>query len=162
ALIAEHLKSFETQWSLGTFGAIAVFSRDGDEDAAIDLTGSELSAVTARGGIRISPSAAIRPFASETVARLGWNHRVALCLPARGWGRSGLKVFTEIGPDDAPLRPNDRGAILFALGLDVLQADFCVRVADLAVAAELRKCVGRSVFDSTNPAMGIILSTNPH
>jgi hypothetical protein len=72
------------------------------------------------------------------------------------------KVFAEVGPDDAPLRENDRDAVLFDLGLDVLQADFCVRVADPASAAELRKCVGKSVFDPANPAMGIILATHPH
>lgn len=162
ALIAEHLENSETQWSLGTFGAIAEFARGCDEDTALDLNGSNLSAVTARGGIRISPSAAIRPFASESVGRLGWNHRVSLCLPARDCAMSRRNAFAEVGPDDAPLRENDRGAVLFDLGLDVLQADFCVRVADVTVADELRKCVGRSVFDPANPAMGTILATNPH
>jgi hypothetical protein len=162
ALIAEHLENPETQWSLGTFGAIAEFARDPDEDTALDLTGDNLSAVTARGGIRILLSTAMRPFASESVARLGWNHRVSLCLREQDCAMSQRKVFTEVGPDHAPLRENDRGAVLFDLGLDVLQADFCVRAADPALAAELRKCVGKSVFDPTNPAMGIILATNPH
>ena len=72
------------------------------------------------------------------------------------------KVFSELGPDDAPLRQHDRGAVLFDLGLDVLQADLCIRVTDHVVAAELRACTGRPVFDPDNPAMRIILGSSPH
>lgn len=162
ALIAEHLENSGAQWSLGTFGAIAEFSRDPDENARVDLTGESLSVVTARGGIRILPSERLRPFASESIGRLGWNHRVALCLPQNDCAMHRRKVFTEIGPDDAPLRDDDRGAILFDLGLDVVQADFCVRVTDAAVAAELRGCTGQPAFDPANPAMRIILAANPH
>jgi hypothetical protein len=158
ALIAEHLENPDTQWSLGTFGGIAEFARDADEDATVALSG--LSVVTARGGIRISPGERLRPFASESVGRLGWNHRVSLCLPESECAMHRRTVLTEIGPDDAPLREQDRGAILFDLGLDVLQTDLCVRVADPAVAAELRGCTGRPAFDG--PAMRIILAANPH
>ncbi len=161
-LIAKHIENPDTQWSLGTFGGIAEFARDRDEDVAIDLSDRSLSAVTSRGGIRISPSEAMTPFASESIARLGWAHRISLCLPEQDCAMNRRKVLTEVGPDDAPLRSSDRGAILFDLGLDVKQADLCIRVADPAVAAELRKCVGRNVFDPANPAMRIILAASPH
>ena len=160
ALIAEHLENPHTQWSLGTFGGIAEFTRDADEDATVDPSG--LSVVTARGGIRLSPSAQLRPFASESVGRLGWNHRVSLCLPEAACAMHRRTVLTEIGPDEAPLREQDRGGILFDLGLDVLQTDLCVRIADPAVASELRKCTGRPPFDVASRAMAIILAANPH
>jgi hypothetical protein len=160
ALIAEHLENPGTQWSLGTFGGIAEFARDADEDATVDL--SDLSVVTPRGGIRITPSEALRPFASESIGKLGWNHRVSLCLPEAECVMHRRSVLTEIGPDDAPLREQDRGAILFDLGLDVLQTDLCVRVTDPGVAAELRGCTGRPAFDPANPAMRIILAANLH
>jgi hypothetical protein len=160
ALIAEHLENPDTQWSLGTFGGIAEFTRDPDEEAVVDLT--SLSSVTRRGGIRISPTERLRLFASESVGRLGWNHRVSLCLPEDDCAMHRRAVVTEIGPDDASLRDEDRGSILFDLGLDVLQTDLCVRVADRAVAAELRGCVGRPALDPATPAMRIILEANPH
>jgi hypothetical protein len=160
ALIAEHLENPDTQWSVGAFGAIAEFARDADEATAIDLSG--LSVVTPRGGIRISPNQKLRPFASESIGRIGWNHRVSLCLPEDQCAMHRRTMFTEIGPDDAPLREADRGAILFDLGLEVLQTDVCVRVADPAVAAALRDCSGRPVFDPANQAMRIILAANPH
>lgn len=162
ALIAEHLRDCDTQWSLGTFGGIAEFSRDHEEPVEFDLGDNGLSVVTDRGGIRLVPSDALRPFASESLGRLGWNHRVALCLPEADCAMHRRKVFTEIGRDGAALRESDRDAVLFDLGLDVLHADLCVRVAHHAAAAELRGCTGRPVFDSGNPAMQIILATSPH
>jgi hypothetical protein len=161
-LIATHIENPDTQWSLGTFGGIAEFARDRGEDVAIELGDRSLSAVTARGGIRIAPSEAMTPFASESITRLGWAHRVSLCLPEQDCAMNRRKVFTEIGSDDAPLRDSDRGAILFDLGLDVKQVDLCIRVTDPAVAAELRKCIGQNVFDPANPAMRIILAASPH
>lgn len=71
-------------------------------------------------------------------------------------------ALTELGPDTGALRIEDRGNALFGLGLDALQADLCVRFADKAIAAKLREHVGRSVFEPGNPAMGIILASNPH
>jgi hypothetical protein len=160
ALIAEQLNNPDTQWSLGTFGGLAEFSRDRGE--AVELDADRLSAVTARGGIRLSLSAKLRPFASESVGRIGWTHRVSLCLPDDACAMHGRNVFTELGPDEAPLREADRGAVLFDLGLDVRHADLCVRVGDHAVVAELRKCTGKAAFDPSNPAMRIILAANPH
>ena len=42
-----------TQWSLGTFGAIAEFSRDPGEPLKLTASETEISAVTQRGGITI-------------------------------------------------------------------------------------------------------------
>ena len=81
AFLDGQMADAETQWSLGTFGAIAEFARDADEPVALSRDGS-LSAVTERGAhpdraaardARRSPS---RPRPKD-----GWNHRVALCLP---------------------------------------------------------------------------------
>jgi hypothetical protein len=69
--------------------------------------------------------------------------------------------LTELGPDTAALREGDRTAILFDLGLDLLQLDACVLVSDPDLAANLRKCNGRPVFEPGNPAMSIILAASP-
>jgi len=160
-LVAEHLANADTQWSLGTFGGIAEFSRDPDETASITLNG-ELSAVTARGGVRIAQTGGVRPFASESISKLGWNHRVALCLPETSCAMNGRMALTELGPDKEALRPDDKSGILFDLGLGARQADLCIRVADIGVADDLRKWVGRSLFEAGNQAMAIILRASPH
>ena len=70
-------------------------------------------------------------------------------------------ALTEVGPDTEALREQDRGAVLFDLGIDALQVDCCIRVSDPKLAAELRAHVGRSLFEAGNPAMGLILVHSP-
>jgi hypothetical protein len=161
-LIADRMKDPDTQWSLGTFGAIAEFSRDVDEEARFDFTAESMSALTRRGGIRIAPVEGLRPFASESISKLGWNHRIALCLPEASCAMNGRTTLTELGADAGALRSDDKESILFDLGLGAQQADLCVRIADSSVVAKLRDCVGRAVFEAGNPAMSIILAASPH
>ncbi len=161
-ILAAQIADPGTQWSLGTFGAIAEFMRCADEAATLSRDETSLSAVTGRGGIRIAPPAGTRPFAFETTTREGWSSRMALCLAAEECGMSRRSVLTEVGPDAHALREQDSGAILFDLGLDTLQTNACVRVADPDVVAELRAHAGRAVLEPGNPAMGVILAANPH
>jgi hypothetical protein len=48
-LLHREIANPDTQWSLGTFGAIAEFSRDHDEPAHLVQTREIVSAVTPRG-----------------------------------------------------------------------------------------------------------------
>jgi len=152
----------ETQWSLGTFGAIAEFSRDEDEPAQVSMAADTISAVTARGGIALRLDPAIRPFASEGITKADWNQRIALCLSEDACAMNRRSVLTELGADEQALRAEDRDAILFDLGLGALQADFCIRIDDEDIAASLRRHTGRPVFEPGHPAMDIILHANPH
>jgi hypothetical protein len=161
-LITEQLADPEAQWSLGTFGAIAEFSRDADEPAEIQHGEMSASVVTPRGGIRLLAHPDLRPIAFETVATQGWSQRVAFLLPQAAAAMSGRDVLTEVGPDNEALRGEDRGALMFDLGLGALQVDCCIRTADRALAQGLRAQAGRSLFEMGNPAMGLILGANPH
>src|ERR1051326_6035200 len=161
-LLQQQIADADTQWSLGTFGGIAEFSRDREEDVHLTQSATGASAVTARGGIAIDPPDACRPFAFETITRSAWSQRVALCLPADRCAMNRRKALTELGPDHAALKPEHRDSILFDLGLSAVQADLCVRIDDPDTATQLRNFCGRSFFDPANPAMGILLTTNPH
>jgi hypothetical protein len=161
-LLIARLADTETGWSLGTFGAIAEFTRDADEPATTIRAGDGVAAVTARGGIRIKARADLRAIASESLTPSAWNQRVALCLPQSACAMSGRKTLAEVGSDSNALRPEDRSAALFDLGLGALQIDACVRSADPEVIAGLRNCVGTSVFSPGNGAMRVILASNPH
>lgn len=156
AFISDQIADPQTQWSVGSFGAIAEFARDAEEPVSL----TPLSAVTARGAIRIEPLAGLLPFAFETTTKVDWSQRIALCLPEDGCAMSGRTVLTELGPDRQALRAGDRNAILFDLGLGTIQVDCCVRIDSPNVAAQLRAHCGHPVFAS--PAMGIILATSPH
>lgn len=161
-LLADQLADPETAWSLGTFGAIAEFTRDADEAAVLDRRDVMISAVTARGGLRIQTHPELRPIASESPTTESWSHRVALCLPERACAMSGRTVLTEVGRDRNALRAEDRDGVLFDLGLAALQADICVRSSELDVIAALRGCAGKSVFAPDSQAMKVMLSSHPH
>jgi hypothetical protein len=160
--LAGQLTDVETAWSVGTFGAIAEFTRDVDETAAFDHHAHAISMVTARGGMCIEAHDALRPIASESLTAQSWSQRVALCLPEEACAMNKRAVLTEIGPDRRALRAEDRTAVLFDLGLGALQLDACVRSGDSATVAALRNWVGQSLFTPGNGAMGVILAANPH
>ena len=162
ALLRRGIADPDTQWSLGTFGAIAEFSRDEDEPAQVAMAADVLSAITDRGGMALRLDPAIQPFASESLTKADWNQRIALCLPEGACAMNRRGVLTELGADAQALRAEDRDSILFDLGLGALQADFCVRIDDADIAGDLRRHAGRPVFEPGNPAMGIILQANPH
>src|SRR5690349_6999802 len=161
-LITEQLADPDAQWSLGTFGAIAEFSREADEPVDIQKGEISASALTPRGGIRLLAHPDLRPIAFETVTTEAWSQRIAFCLPQAAAAMSGRDVLTEIGPDKEALRAEDRGAVLFDLGLGALQVDCCIRTTDRELAHGLRAHAGRSLFEAGNPAMGLILAANPN
>lgn len=160
--LAEQVADVENGWSIGTFGAIAEFTRDSAEAATLSHNDDVISVVTARGGLRLELHDALRPIASESLTAQSWNQRVALCLPETACAMNKRSVLSEIGPDREALRSEDRAAILFDLGLGALQIDACVRSGDAAVVAALRRCVGQSLFAAGGGAMGVILAANPH
>ena len=160
--LAAQLANDETAWSVGCFGAIAEFMRDSDEAVTFRRAARSISAVTARGGLRIEARDGLRFFASESLTAQSWSHRVALCLPEKDCIMSRRTVLTEVGPDGDAVHEADRSAILFDLGLGALQLDAYVRVADEATARSLRNWTGRSLFEAGNSAMGVILASNPH
>lgn len=153
-----------TSWSLGTFGAIAEFMRDPDEEVALSDDGRVVGAVTARGGIRLEPSPGLHAFAYETGVGQGnrWSHAVALCLPEGDCTMNRREAVTELGPDRAALRPEDRDAILFDMGLGCLQVDACVRTSDPDCIDLLRSGLGRSVFDPGNALIHDMVRMQPH
>jgi hypothetical protein len=161
-LLHEQISDADTQWSLGTFGGIAEFSRDRDEKVRLTQSATGAAAVTARGGIAVELPDDCRPFAFECITKSSWSQRVALCLPAGDCAMNRRTVLTELDVDRAALQPEQRGSTLFDLGLGALQADLCVRIDDHTMVARLRSHCGRSVFDPANPAMGLLLETNPH
>jgi len=161
-LIEAQIADPDAQWSLGTFGAIAEFMRDAAEPAEIDHAEQSFSVVTPRGGLRIEARPDLRPVAFETITTSAWSQRVAFCLPETASAMSQRVALTEVGPDRGALRPQDRDALLFDLGLGVHQVDCCIRAAEPELIAGLRAAAGRPLFEPGSAAMGLILRHSPH
>ena len=75
--LCAQLANSEKHWSVGALGALAEFSRDPHEAVELVQSDRDLSAITARGGIRITPLPELRPVASESITRESWSHRDA-------------------------------------------------------------------------------------
>ncbi|GJE69630.1 DUF6925 family protein [Methylorubrum podarium] len=160
-LLRDALADPGTAWSLGSFGAIAEFMRDEDEPVRA-LSDARLGLATARGAIALTPGADLQPVAYETGFTGGYNHALALCLPVSACAMNGRSVVTELGPDRAAAREEDREAILFDLGLGLLAVDACVRASNPEAVAYLRAGVGRPVFAPDNPIGPRLVAMSPH
>jgi hypothetical protein len=161
-VLRHYLADPTASWGLGTFGAIAEFHRTGDEPASLG-TDAALHIVTARGALHISGTEDVQACAYELPAGGDhWSHVVALCLPATRAAMHRRTVVTECGPDHEALRPDDRTAVLFDLGLGTEQVDVCVRSAAPEVLAQLRVGCGRALFAPENPLAPAMPRLSPH
>ena len=156
--IAAHLADPSSGFTIGSLGAIAEFFRDHDEPT--EGADNALRVVTARGAIRVELRDEVLPLAYETLStRMGlWQHGVLFCLPETSGRGVQRTVITELGPDAGAVRPCDRGAVLFDLGLGQRNVDFCVRTADAGLIAILRSQAGGSV----GPIMNALIDASPH
>jgi hypothetical protein len=163
AMLRHYVADPTASWGLGTYGAVAEFHRTSDEPASID-TDAALQVVTARGALRIGSTHEFRAWAYEQPghASESWSHVLTLCLPAARSAMHGRTVLTECGPDHEALRPEDRAAVLFDLGLGTAQVDVCVRTVDPETLAHLRAGLGRSLFAPDNPLMQVMPRLSPH
>lgn len=145
-------------WSVGTFGALAEFLRDPDEEVSLTRAPGRATAVTARGGIAVQVADDVVPLAWERRAGDSWSQAVALCVPADAGGRS---VVTELGPDRDALRAEDRDAVLVDLGVGAPHLAACVRTSDAELLASLRAVEGRPLAES-GAAIGLLVEGGPH
>jgi hypothetical protein len=166
SLIGDYLADPLASWSIGTFGALAEFMRDVDEPVELVTSTAAVTAAvsTARGAIRVVASPQLRPVAFERPVGTDthWAHSVALCLPEAASLMSRRTVVTELGPDSEAVRAQDRGGLLFDLGLGAPHVDACVRTQDAQTIACLRAAEGSRLLD---PGMGVaaeLVRLQPH
>ena len=165
ALLRRLLGDADTGWHIGTFGGLAEFHHvEGDPAPPIETTDHGDALVTDRGGLRVAALPGVLPVAYEGLSGRAdaWTQAIVFCLPLDASGMSGHQTLTELGTDEDALRPEDRDAILFDLGLGAPHVDFCVRTAEPALLKTLRGGAGLSIFDPGNPAMAAIKSAHPH
>lgn len=151
-----------TGWGVGVFGALAEFMRDADEEVATPAT---RSLVTKRGAIAVQPDHPDARLLAWTEPSPGaglWRQGAALCLPEALAAIGGAEVITELGPDVEALREQDRGEILFDLGLGFPHLRACVRTSDAWALQHLRLGLGRKLLDRGNPALSAVVLTSPH
>ena len=162
-LAAAHIVEPSSVWSIGAYGALAEFRRD-DAEPLLAEHFAGLTLATARGAIRLDFGAGPEIVAYEILgAKPGrWLHGVGFVLAAADIGVAGRTVLTELGEDEAAILKNDRGGILFDLGLGTANLDVCVRTEDPELRDELRRRVGRPLLEGDGFAMAAIKEAHPH
>jgi hypothetical protein len=145
---------------VGTFGVLAEFARDPAEPCEID----DLTVVTGRGAIRVARAPDARALAYEALSALPgqWHHGVFFCLRRAVAELTPRRAITELGPDRDAIRAADRNAILFDLGLGAASFAFCVRTADAALLAALRRAAGTRLLDPPRGVARLIVEAGPH
>ncbi len=158
------LHDAEDAWSIGTFGAIGEFMREPDEAAAVAEAEKGGSVLTKRGGLRIAIPEGAQAVAYEALSARpdSWSHGVVFCVPEDLAPRHARHSLTELGADEDALRLEDRGAVLFDMGLGAPHVDVLVRTDDPGLLTVLRRSEGQGLLDPDNPAMAAIKDASPH
>lgn len=163
--ICSALADPETGWGLGVLGALGEFCRDAHEAMEVEDGDAGFHRITPRGGIAIRldhPALRLIAWEEPSPAAGLWRQGAGLCLPEAAAAFGGAAAVTELGPDTAALRPADRSAILFDMGIDFAHCRACVRTADPTLLAALRQGIGQPLFTPGNPAGPAILAASPH
>jgi len=129
-----------TGWSLGTFGALAEFHRDADEDARIETVATGRSVVTERGALRVDKHSGLRlvPYEGLSKNPTAWMQGVMVCLPEADAAIGAADGLTDLGADIDALTDDGRNQRLFDLGLGVPHVQPCLRTDDAALVDVLR------------------------
>ena len=172
ALLRAHLADRASSWSIGGYGAIAEFHWLPDDPVAHgrgrDDDGShgcgQLCVTSAAGALRITLDDEVVPHAYQNLSRHPdrWLQGLALCLPWRRARRTRRTVLTELGRDQHAVRPDDRDALLFDMGLGLPHVEACVRTDCTELARQLRAACGRSLLERGSGAMQVIKEASPH
>ena len=163
-VVRRHMETPSTSWSIGSFGAIAEFHVDEDETIERNLSSSSGTVQSERGAICINLPEEVRAAPYEILRRGNhrWLHGVNFCVSQSAGAMEGQDILTELGGDKDALRVEDRGSILFDMGLGIPHVDVCVRTGDQDLIRLLRENAGTSVLAPDNPVMGVIKERSPH
>jgi hypothetical protein len=162
ATLRAHLSQRASSWSIGGYGAIAEFHWLPDDRPGND---SEiLQVVTGAGALSLELCDGVVPHAYQGLSRHPdrWLQGFSLCLPWRRARRGARTLLTELGPDRHAVRPRDRGAVLFDLGLGLPHVEACVRSDSPELLKSLRAGCGQPLLAPGNSVMGAIKEASPH
>ncbi|AEA24146.1 hypothetical protein Psed_1913 [Pseudonocardia dioxanivorans CB1190] len=156
-LVEAQLADAGATWTIGVTGAVAEFSRRPGEPAAR----GPRCVVTGRGGVRLELPDTTEVIAYEVPSGPDnrWNHAVAFCLDAGAARMAARTVVTALGPDEEAIRPRDRVAVRYDLGLGIPTVDACVRTADPALREALDGAAGEPMSDEL---VATLVRLGPH
>lgn len=139
AFVEKSLRGRAGTWVFGVHGAVAEFSSDLGETLAVSNSDGRIEAVTGRGAVRFHIHDGVRAL---TLQRGPATVVIALAVPKERLSLPVHEGLAALGPDQEAIRPADRGAHRFDLGLGRASARFTVRLASTALHASLEAAEG--------------------
>jgi len=143
AVLEQHLNLASSGFSIGSLGAIAEFHRSSEEAIITDNT-EQLTLITEQGAIQLKIPDNTYPIAYEAISKnkQHWQQGLAFCLPKAEAGMSRRKGLTELSADKEAIDSTQTESILFDMGIDAYNIDFCIRVQDQELINLLRQFEG--------------------
>ncbi len=162
AVLEQHLNQVSSSFSIGSFGAIAEFHRSSEESIVLDNT-NQLTMMTQRGAIRLEIPENTHPIAYEAISKNQhrWQQGLAFCLPKAEASMHQRKGLTELGIDQDAIDNTQQDSILFDMGIDAYNIDFCIRTKDKKLIDLLRQSAGLSYEKLTDQLKTEIINTSP-
>jgi predicted Fe-S protein YdhL (DUF1289 family) len=163
ALIERSLRRRWGRWVLGVDGASASFAIGPDEDADIVSRADAVTAITARGALRLIKHRKTIAVAFGNAAECNGPEAIGLVLPR---GRIALRegrAFAKAGPDVEAVCGINRGAQLYDLGAARhMAARFCLRTDDSELIEALDRSADGPWRDALTDADAMIDAAHPH
>lgn len=160
-LLSTSLGDRRCGFSVGGFGSLAEFQ---DEELQVLSTSGHLwTAASKHGALQIDPRVPAGTLAYEALAAAPdtWQHGICLWGPVEQYRMNARTVLTELGADTAAVFDADRAQLLFDLGAGLPNVDFCLRTAEPALIALLRRYVGQAVISDGHPVLEAVIDASP-
>lgn len=151
-------------WSIGSFGAVGEFMRDPGEPVVREDSALVRNISTPRAAMRIRLDAVPRIVAYDTLVADGasWGQALAFCTPYSA-DQAYPDTIVSLGADLGAVRPEDRNAWLFDLGVSVGHVRFCLRTHDTRLRDLLLALQNRKLFGPDAQAlMAETMRAQPH
>lgn len=162
AVLERHLNLSTSGFSIGSFGAIAEFYHTSEEPIIIDKA-NRMTMMTKRGAIRLEIPENTHPVAYEALSKNHhrWQQGVAFCLPKAEASMNQRKGLTELGADQDAIDNTQQDVILFDMGIEAFNIDFCIRTKDKALVEKLRQSEGQPYEKLSDHIKTEIINTSP-
>jgi hypothetical protein len=160
-LIRQLAEDINHGFSLGTFGASGEFMHTRDELAELIDTDSGFSIHTDKGGMKVSRDGDARLIAYDTLSSDGesWSQALVACAP---FSDDAPEVITDLGEDSEAIRPADRSARLFDIGVGKGLVRFCIRTRSPELIAACEAATGMALMGGEAAELpGLVLRHQP-
>ncbi|MEM8992764.1 MAG: DUF1289 domain-containing protein [Pseudomonadota bacterium] len=125
--VARSLRSAAGTWAVGVVGAVAEFSARRGASVAVETDGATIEAVTPSGNLRFLIDDQVRALSFEPPEKPFERQRIVLAIKRERGRLPVTTALSDLGVDEAAVRPEDRAMRLFDLGLGRKEARFAVR-----------------------------------